>query len=159
MSVNEVISALQSLDKTIEFKALSNFEPLEYLVREFDEEPYFKEEWLCEMTVCIPDISARDELIQRFDETVNYDDITQTCKVMWYQIGHNETKSWYLIGYTMAEPTIYFLLTGSCCYTGFSASGSVSLCLSRTLDNLCKYGLTDSVRSSICCVVHNMTLE
>jgi hypothetical protein len=140
----QTYAALCDQNKNAEFREACNnqpFEPLKYIVDELDE---FMDG--NNINACLPD---EERIKKQFSDNINFRDITANCTILWYQRGTNEQESWYIIGH-MTDLDIYFLLDGSCCYTGFEASGNVKFQLSRTLQVLCTFGLTDHIRSSTC---------
>jgi hypothetical protein len=98
--------------------------------------------------VCLSDQKEEYLLKEQFDLNVDFSNIKTNVKVIWYQPGTNDEESWYFIGQmtTSDNQVLYFFMDAWCDYTGFDCQGQINFSLSRTLDNLCTYGITDGLR-------------
>jgi hypothetical protein len=73
-------------------------------------------------------------------------------KIFWRQLGENDGVPWYLIAESELDDKsmIYFFAEAVCDYTGIECCGThFRIYFSDTLEDLVKYGITDSIRNLI----------
>lgn len=103
-----------------------------------------------QLNVCI---DSQSELKQRF-LAVKFPELTN-CTILWYRRGCPDEYDWYMIGrynyqtYDGRNVSCYFFMSAWCDTTGFDCQGDITFHLSHTLEGLCTYGITDTIRQLV----------
>lgn len=100
--------------------------------------------------LCISDKDDKD-LRQQYIDNIDYSDIKTNVAVIWFRPGGRDEEEWYFMGQLTTDQgdELYFFMDAWCDYTGFDCQGYINFTLSRTLQDLCTYGLTDGLREMI----------